>query len=65
MSTDFELILSRTGRLEDGRYPGLRYEEQTFGKFRKFKDVGVPLRDGTTIYIDGGMTLYPGFEAGG
>lgn len=52
MSKSFEMILSRTGRLEDGRYPGLRYEEQTFEKFRKFKDVAVPLRDGTTIYID-------------
>jgi len=52
MCTDFELILSQTGRLEDGRYPGLRYEEQTFGKFHRFKDVAVPLRDGTTIYID-------------
>jgi uncharacterized protein len=52
MSKSFEMILSHTGRLEDGRYPGLRYEEQTFEKFRKFKDVAVPLRDGTTIYID-------------
>src|SRR5258708_12616129 len=52
MSKSFEMILSHTGRLEDGRYPGLQYEEQTFEKFRKFKDVAVPLRDGTTIYID-------------
>ena len=52
MSNDFELVLSKTGRLEDGRYPGLGYEEKRYEKFRKFKDVAVALRDGTTIYID-------------
>lgn len=52
MSEAFELILSKTAPLEDGRYPGLRYEEIQYDKFRKFKDVAVPLRDGTRIYID-------------
>ena len=52
MAQDYEMILSRSDQLEKGRYPGFKYEEKRFEKFVKYKDVPVPLRDGTTIYID-------------
>ena len=52
MGKELELRLSRTDLLENGKYPGFKYEEQVLEKFLKYKDVSVPLRDGTTIYID-------------
>jgi predicted acyl esterase len=53
MSTEqSEVIYSNTAKLETGKYPGFGYREEVFEHFRKFRDVAVPLRDGTTIYID-------------
>jgi predicted acyl esterase len=52
MGRELQLTLSPTDLLKNGKYPGLQYEEQVFDKFVKYKDVSVPLRDGTTIYID-------------
>lgn len=52
MGRELQLKLSQTDLLENGKYPGFKYEKQVFEKFVKHKDVSVPLRDGTTIYID-------------
>jgi hypothetical protein len=43
MNESFELIVSETERLENGKYPGLKYEERMFEKFVKYKDVPVQL----------------------
>jgi len=51
MSKSFEMILSHTVAWRR-RYPGFDTKSKRFEKFRKFKDVAVLLRDGTTIYID-------------
>ena len=48
----FEIALSATDKLENGQYPGFRQETISHEKFVVHRDVEVPLRDGTRIYVD-------------
>lgn len=52
MTDSFELVLSPTASLDTGKYPGLDPQILRFDGFTKHRDVPVPLRDGTIIYID-------------
>lgn len=52
MIEPYRLVLSETAPLESGRYPGFGYKREVFDAFVKERDVAVPLRDGTTIYVD-------------
>jgi len=47
-----DVALSKTGPLEDGRYPGFRPSRTVHEGFLKDTDVEVQLRDGTKIYVD-------------
>ena len=48
----YTMLKSPTRPLEDGKYPGFRPGVVSHPAFDLHRDVAVPLRDGTTMYID-------------
>lgn len=48
----FEVAVSTTGPLEDGRYPGFRPARTEYPDFVRYTDQPVLLRDGTKIFVD-------------